>query len=395
VDSPLTAFDLSQLRRRSSLKWRRYPEDVLPMWVAEMDTPLAEPIAAALRTAIELGDTGYPDPTDLIQAFRGFVERRFGWAVPAERIAPVADVMRGAVEALKLVLRPGSTVVVNPPVYPPFFGFLADAGFRVGLAPLTTAGRLDPEELDNALRVARAEAGPDGTVGYLLSSPHNPTGVVHSPAELAQVAERAAQYRARVVVDEIHAPVTLAGAVHTPYLSLPGTADAFALWSASKGWNLAGLKAAVLVAGDGLATDDLGRLSPFVEHGLTHFGALAHAAAFRDGDEWLAALLAGLSANRDRLGELLATGLPGIAWNPPAATFLAWLDCRGLGWIEDPAEVFLRAGKVALMSGPGFGLGGSGFARLNFGTSPAVLADGVARLVGAVQADAGGSAGRA
>lgn len=385
MDNPLSAYTLTQLRERTSIKWREYPPDVLPMWVAEMDTAMAEPIAATLRTAIERGDTGYPHAADLIAAFRGFIERRYQWAVPADRIKLAPDVMRAAMAALKLVLRPDSTVIVNPPVYPPFYGFLADHGFRVGWAPLGADGRLDLDRLRDAFRTARTEGGPTATIGYLLSSPHNPTGVVHHRSELTAVADMAAEYRIRVVVDEIHAPVTLGGAIHLPYLSLPGTGTAFAAWSASKAWNLAGLKAALLVAGDGPAVDDLGRLSILVEHGATHFGALAHAAAFRDGEPWLAVLLSGLTANRDRLAELLATQLPTIGWHPPDATFLAWLDCRALGWTEDPAEVFRRDGAVALVSGLGFGIGGDGFARLNFGTSQQILAEGVARLATAVK----------
>jgi cystathionine beta-lyase len=187
----------------------------------------------------------------------------------------------------------------------------------------------------------------------------------------------------RVVSDEIHAPLVLAGAEFVPYLSLPGTGSGFALLSSTKAWNLAGLKAAVAVAGSE-ATGDLARLPEEVWHGASHIGVLAHTAALRSGGAWLDALLDGLDANRRLLADLLAEHLPDVVHRPPSGTYLAWLDCRALELGDDPASVFLERARVALVPGPDFGTGGAGHVRLNLATSPAILAEAVTRMAGAV-----------
>ncbi|MEV4927839.1 MalY/PatB family protein [Streptomyces roseoverticillatus] len=378
---PLRRLSLGELRRRTSAKWRAYPPDVLPLWVAEMDVMPAAPVARALTEAVALGDTGYASGTAYAEALDAFARKRWGWdGVAVERTATVADVMRGSVEMLKLVTGAGDAVVVNPPVYPPFFGFLEHEDRRVAEAPLGPDGRLDTGALEAAFR--RAAAG-GRRAAYLLCNPHNPTGTVHTRAELAAVAELAGAYGIRVVADEIHAPLVLPGAEYVPYLSVPGAEDAFALLSASKAWNLAGLKAAVAVAGPA-AADDLARLPGIVSHGPSHFGVLAHTAALRDGVEWLDAVLAGLDENRRLLGELLERHLPGVRYLRPEGTYLAWLDCRALGLGDDPAAVFLERGRVALTGGLPFRTGGAGHVRLNFATSPELLTEAVRRMAATV-----------
>jgi cystathionine beta-lyase len=185
------------------------------------------------------------------------------------------------------------------------------------------------------------------------------------------------------VADEIHAPLVLPGAVFTPYLSVPGAESGFSVLSASKAWNLAGLKAAVAVAGPA-ATEDLVRLPFWVKEGPSHVGVLAHIAALRDATDWLDALLGGLDENRRLLTGLVAERLPGVVYHPGDGTYLAWLDCRALDLGDDPAAVFLERGRVALSSGPSFGTGGAGHARLNFGTSPELLTEAVARMATAL-----------
>ncbi|WP_137022846.1 aminotransferase class I/II-fold pyridoxal phosphate-dependent enzyme, partial [Streptomyces albus] len=216
---PLRRLTLADLRRRTSMKWRTYEPDVLPLWVAEMDVPLAEPVAEALTEAVRLGDTGYPAGTVYADALRDFARHRWDWDFPASRTALVPDVMLGIVEVLKLVTGPGDAVVVNCPVYPPFYQFVRHLGRRVIEAPLDAAGRLDPAALESAF--ARATEG-GRRAAYLLCSPHNPTGTVHTEDELADVAARAAARGVRVVADEIHAPLVLPGARHVPYLTVPG-----------------------------------------------------------------------------------------------------------------------------------------------------------------------------
>ncbi len=380
MDNPFLALDLPQLRRRRSLKWRLYDPDVLPLWVAEMDVLPPDAVRAAVVEALDLGDTGYPFAQDYAEAMAAFAQRRWAWALDPRTARLVPDVMLGIVEVLKLVTGPGDTVVVNPPVYPPFAQFVGHLGRRVVEAPLGGDGRLDLTVLDRTLAEA-ARSG--GRTAYLLCNPHNPTGTVHTPAELTAAGEAAERHGARVVVDEIHAPIVHEGASFTPFLSLPVGAGAFALLSASKAFNLAGMKAALAVAGPE-AVPELSRMPEEVGHGATHLGVLAQAAALRDGDAWLEAVLAGLDENRRLLGRLLAEALPEVAYRPPQGTYLAWLDCRGLDLGDDPAAVFLERGRVALSAGPPFGSGGEGHARLNLATSPTVIEQAVERMRRAV-----------
>ena len=390
--NPLEQLRIDQLRQRTSMKWRAHPADVLPLWVAEMDVPLAEPIADALNLAVSRGDTGYPlGGRAYAEALAGFAARRWGWdGLCVERTAIVPDVMLGIVEVLKLVTEPGDTVVVNAPVYPPFYAFVTHADRRIVEARLGAAGRVDLGTLDAAFRSSRKT---NQRVAYLLSNPHNPTGAVHSEDELAGIAALAREHRVRVISDEIHAPLILAGASFTPYLSVGGTENAFAVTSASKAWNLAGLKAALVIAGLE-AADDLARMPEEVGHGPSHLGVLAHTAALNEGDAWLDALLAGLSANRNLLGQLIAEHLPLVGYIPPEGTYMAWLDCRALGLDEPggadgpgivtelagPARAFLDQVRVALSSGHVFGSGGAGHVRLNFATSQAVLTEALTRM---------------
>ncbi|MDQ0688142.1 cystathionine beta-lyase [Streptomyces achromogenes] len=375
--NPLNALTLDLLRRRTSMKWRTHPSDVLPLWVAEMDVPLAEPVVRAVTRALTLGDTGYPSGTAYARALAEFAAKRWGWdGLAVERTAIVPDVMLGVVEMLKLVTAPGDAVVVNPPVYPPFFAFVAHMDRRIAEAPLGADGRLDLDVLEQAYR--RAVAG-GGRAAHLLCSPHNPTGTVHTARELAAVAALADRYGVRVVADEIHAPLAAPDGDFVPYLAVPGAQNGLSLMSASKGWNLAGLKAALAIAGPDAAAD-LARMPEEVGHGPSHVGVLAHTAALSEGTAWLDALLAGLDDNRRLLTALLAEHLPGVGYRPGGATYLAWLDCRALGLGDDPAAVFLERGRVALSPGPDFGTGGAGHVRLNLATSPEILTEGVRRM---------------
>lgn len=389
--NPLTQLTLEQLRRRTSVKWRTFAPDVLPLWVAEMDVHLAPAVVDALHRAIELGDTGYANPTAYAEAFGEFAAQRWGWTdFHPGRTAVVPDVMLGIVEVLRLVTDPGDAVVVCSPVYPPFYAFVTHAGRRVVEAPLGADLRMDPAALDEAFRRARDHGS---RPAFLLCNPHNPTGVVPHRAELQVVADLAGRHGVRVISDEIHAPLALPGAAVTPYLTVAGSQDAFAVTSASKAWNLAGLKAALAVAGPHAAAD-LARMPEEVSHGPSHLGVIAHTAALRMGGEWLDGLLDGLHTNRTLLEELLADHLPTVGYRRPESTYLAWLDCRPFGLHTDrpggepgvvsevagPAKMFLDRARVALSSGHAFGTGGAGFVRLNFATSPAILTDAVVRM---------------
>jgi cysteine-S-conjugate beta-lyase len=378
LHAPPTAslFDdlsLDELRARRSVKWTRYPPDVLPAWVAEMDFPLAPPVHAALVDAVERDDTGYASSGGLPEAFAAFAAARFGWTVDPARTLLVADIMSGVAEVVRASTAPGDRVVVNPPVYPPFFSSVGDVGREVAEAPLTHDWRLDLDALE------RAFAG--GAHVYLLCNPHNPTGTVFTRDELAAVAELAAHHEVLVVSDEVHAPMTLPGSTHTPYLTV---ADGLALVSASKAWNVAGLKSALVVAGSEQTAAELGRIPAHVSYHAGHLGVIAAVAAFGEGGTWLDALVAHLDTQRRRLAELLAAELPSVRLVVPEAGYLAWLDCRELGLGDDPSAAFLERGRVALSPGPTFGAEGKGFARLNFATSGALLAEAVRRMASAL-----------
>ena len=377
--TPLQALPLEQLRRRSSTKWRKYPPEVLPLFVAETDYPPAPAITRALARAVELGDTGYtpPDP-GIARAYADFALRRFGWTVNPSHVRTTCDVMMGVVEILRRVTSPGDRVVVTPPVYPPFYECIPEAGAVVERVPLIdtgTAWDLDLRGIEGALaRGARA---------VLLCNPHNPTGTVHSRQTLAALAELAARFDATVVSDEIHAPLTHAGQRFTPFLDASPTAArvGYTLASASKAFNLAGLKCALMVTADDATAAVVRGLPDEVEWRTGLFGAIAGVAAFApESDGWLDALLAALDHNRQLLARLLAEHVPQARYRIPDAGFLAWVDLSALGWGDNPAVRIRRDADVALHLGPLFGEEGRGHVRINFGCSPEVLREAVERI---------------
>ena len=370
---------LHELRRRSSTKWRTYPDDVLPLFVAELDFPLAEPITDVLAQAVARGDTGYtpPDP-GIRDAFAAYARRRWDWEVVPQRVRSTGDVMMGVVELLRRVIAPGEGVVITPPVYPPFGDCIEEAGGVVQRVPLSDTGeawRLDLPGLEAAFAA--------GARAMLLCNPHNPTGTVHAREDLAALAGRADRYGVTVISDEIHAPLTQPGVSFTPYLAASPTAarHGFAVTSASKTYNLAGLKCAVMVAGCDETAAVLSALPAEVEWRTGLFGALANVAAFGpESDAWLASLLAALDENRRLLGDLLAEHLPSARYRMPEAGFLAWVDLTDLGWGENPAATILREAKVALHYGPAFGEEGAGHVRINIGCAPEVLREAIERI---------------
>lgn len=391
VANPLERFTEAELRaQRTSVKWHAFPPDVLPLWVAEQDSELAEPVVRAVVEAMQRSDTGYvASGQPYAEALASFARDRWGWdGIDPAHTAIVPDVMIGVTEMLRLVTQPGDNVVVNCPVYPPFYSFVRSMHRTIVEAPLSAEHRLDPDTLTRAF--AAATAGGQHAA-YLLCSPHNPTGTLHTAAELEMVADLAEEFGVRVIADEIHAPLVYAGNTFVPYLSVPGGERGLSLMSASKGWNLAGLKAALAIAGP-VAAEDLARLPEEVGHGASHLAVHAHVAAYRDGGLWLDGLLAGLDANRHLLADLLAEHLPTVGYRVPEATYLAWLDCRALG-VPDPvakpglvtlsvgpAAMFAERAKVGLSAGTAFGPGGSGHVRLNMATSQAILTEAIERM---------------
>jgi cysteine-S-conjugate beta-lyase len=370
-----------RLRRRRSEKWRLHPPDVLPAFIAEMDYDLAEPVLAALRAAVDLSDCGYATPGGLGETFAAFAAARHGWAVDPGRVHLVPDVMAGVDAILALATEPGDGVVINTPVYPPFFAHIAGGRRRVVEVPLVrAAGRW---ELDFAGLEAAFAAG---ARGYLLCNPHNPTGRVFSADDLGRIASLAQAYGVIVLADEIHASLTLPGARHTPFVSLGGAAaeQGVTLASASKAFNVAGLKGAVAVAGSAAGQRLLARLPASCQYGAGLFGVLASLAAWSSAGDWLDALLVQLDHARTEFGRLLSERLPEAGYAPPEASYLAWVDCTRLGLGPEPAQAFLDRGRVALGRGLDFGPPGDGFVRVTIGTSSALLAGIVDRMAAAV-----------
>lgn len=374
----VAADPLALLRTRTSMKWRSHPDDVLPMFVAEMDFPLAEPIAEALIAAVRRSDTGYVAPVNpLGEAFAAFAGRRWGWRVDPDQVATTTDVSVAIVETIRRAITPGDQVVINPPVYPPFFDLLPEAGARTAEVPLLhaqTGWTLDLEGLEAAFAA--------GARAYLLCNPQNPIGRPHSVEDLTAVAELAARFDVTVISDEVHAPLTHTDGAFTPFLTVsPAAAEhGVCVTSASKAWNIAGLKCALMVTASERMRRLVAGMPEEVGWRTGQFGLIASVAAYQDGLPWLDGVVAALESNRALLAALLDAQLPGVGYEQPQAGYLAWLDLRALGWGDDPSVTGLERGKVALHPGPMFGTQGRGFARLNFGCSPEVLAEAVSRL---------------
>jgi cystathionine beta-lyase len=380
-----SAFDqlsLTELRRRQSSKWRMFPADVLPAFVAEMDFLLAPPVATALAEAVAIGDTGYAIQTpELGQALSGFARDRFEWDVNPADVTLLPDVMNGVREVLSVALKPGDGVVINTPVYPPFFRYIAQAGCQVVEVPLEEGFggyQLDLDALERAFK--------SGARGYLLCNPHNPTGRVFARAELQVVADLAERYGVTVFADEIHAPLVLAGARHTSFLSLGGAAAELGavFISASKAWNIPGLKCAQVVVASDAMRSVVKRLPEGIASRAGNLGIIASIAAYREGGPWLDELLEVIDRNRHLLRDLLAEQLPPVRMGPPQGGYLAWLDCRGLGLNQEPVDFFLEHARVALGRGPNFGAPGVGHVRITMATTEDILRSIVERMHAAV-----------
>ncbi|MFZ3415520.1 MalY/PatB family protein [Arthrobacter sp. 3Tela_A] len=370
---------LDVLRRRTSAKWRTHPDDVLPLFVAEMDYPLAPPVARAMIERIEASDVGYVSgPGPVGPAFAGFADRRWDWEVDPEDVRTTTDVSVAIVETLRQVLDPGDEVIITPPVYPPFFDLPLEAGGKIREVPLLQdddAGwSLDLDGLETAFAA--------GARALLLCNPHNPLGLVHPKETLDAVARLAARYGATVVSDEIHAPLVHSPEVFTPFLSVSEEArtHGVCVTAASKGWNIAGSKCALMIASAPETRLLLDEMPEEVGFRTSILGLHGTAAAYAEGEAWLDGVLAVLASNRELLRELLAAELPGVGYRMPDASYLAWLDMRSLGWGTDPAEYALEKARVALEPGLKFGTAGAGCVRLNFGCAPEVLEEAIHRL---------------
>ena len=360
--------DLSdeQLRARGGIKWTYAPPDILPAWVAETDLGIAPVVTEAVREAVERGDFGYPpldQHTAVPEAFAAYAQGHWAWTVDPAHVVLVGDVMAGVLLALK-TLCDNAPVLVPTPTYPPFLDIVPLAGRELVTVPL------DPAAPEATLDLERIGAGlAAGARTVLLCNPHNPWGRAFRRDELEGLRDVVTRYDARVVSDDIHAPLVLPGAVHVPYASLEGTAEhVTTVLSASKAWNVPGLKCAQLVAGTPTDTARLRAIPHVANHGVSTLGIAANLAAYRDGQPWLDAFVARLDANRELFAELVRRDLPHARHRRLEATYLAWLDVRAYGR-PDPAHTALKQGRVMVNEGRTFGPGGEGHVRVNLATS--------------------------
>jgi cystathionine beta-lyase len=354
---------------------------VLPAWVAETDYALDPRITEALQRAVRDEMVGYPAPRPgarLAEALAGFAARSWSWELDPGRVVLTGDVMAG----IRLVLETlcdRAPVIVPTPAYPPFLDVAQLTGRQLVQVPL------DPDSPVAVLDLERIEAELSaGARTVILCNPHNPWGRAFSRAELEALRDVVTRYGARVISDEIHGPLVLPGAEHVPYLTIEGTAShATTVLSASKAWNVPGLKCAQIIAGTAKDAAALAGVPLVANHGVSPLGIVANTVAFAECEPWLKAFIQRIDEQRTLLAELLALRLPKARLRPVEATYLAWLDLRAYGF-DEPAKICLARGDVMLNEGTAFGEAGAGHARVTLATSPQRLTEVVHRLTTAL-----------
>lgn len=378
---------LEQLREREAGKWRRYPADVLPAFVADMDFAVAPAVQQVASRLVEHGDYGYgmteEDGERVAAAFARRMHARYAWEVDPELTVCPVDVVQGLTASVIAFSQPGDGLVVQTPIYPPFLKVAAETGRRVVENPLVDDGERFTVDVDG-LRSAV-----DGrTTMILLCNPHNPTGRVFTRGELEAIAAVAVERDIVIVSDEIHAELLYPGQRHIPMASLgPQVAErTVTLNSASKAFNIAGLRCSVASCGSAKLRSRFASAIP--DHLLgrpSRFGIEATVAAWTGGEEWLGQVLAYLERNRQRV-ETAASEIAGVRHHPPEGTYLAWLDCTRLELpAASPYEFFLEQAKVALSDGAEFGRPGDGCVRLNFATSAEILEQILDRITSSIR----------
>jgi cystathionine beta-lyase len=379
----LRAHELSELRTHRSQKWREFPADVLPLPVAEMDFPVAEPIRNTLRNMIDKSDLGYLGAIpEMGKAFSAFATHRWGWKLDPNQVRIAADVGVGVVEVLRVITQPGDKILINSPVYPNFWTWIKETHLVDVDVPLIhqdqeTEGSfwaLDWEGIEKAYA--------SGIKAHLLCNPHNPLGRMFSREELSRFAELAHKYGVIVLSDEIHAPLTYEESNFIPFLTLSDQARqvGITITAASKGWNIAGLKCAIIVTEDEKLHERLNAIAPATHYRASLLGAFATVTAFEEGEPWLDALMAQLEINRHLVTDLIERFTPRVGYHLPRCSYLAWLDLSQFNLGEDPAAILVEKAKVAFVPGVRFGKQSNQFVRLNFATSPEILEEAFARL---------------
>ena len=375
-------FDFDTLpdrRSTESAKWRVYAEDVLPMWVADMDFRSPEPVMTALRDRVAHGVFGYPMPQDsLKEAVVDWLDRRHGWSVDPEHVLFIPGVVTAFNLAAHAVAQPGDGVLVQTPTYGPFLK-VAENVKLVQQENELIRGEDDQYTLD----LDDFEAAIDEkTRIFMLYNPQNPTGRVFRKDELEAMAEICLRHNVLICADEIHHDLVYPGNQHIPVASLSPeiAANTITLLAPSKTFNIAGLKASVAV----IENDKLRAQYEAAKQGLVGWvnllGQVAMQTSYEQGEGWLDALLTYLESNRNYTLDFVNEQLPGVSMAKPEGTYLAWLDCREMEVEGKPCDFFLEKGHVAMNDGAWFGKGGDGHVRFNFGAPRALVADALDRM---------------
>lgn len=377
--------ELPDRKNSESVKWHYFPEDALPMWVADMDFVSPEPVVRALQDRVAQGVFGYAgDLPGLRDVIVERLARLYHWEISPQDLVFIPGVVTGFNLAAHAFTDDGEGVLIQPPVYMPFL----DVGKNVrGIcqeAQLSASSdgyyRVDWDAFERAIT-------PD-TRMFLLCNPHNPVGRVYTRPELERMAEICLRRGLVVCSDEIHCDLVYSGHRHIPIASIsPEIAqNTITLMAPSKTYNIAGLSCSIAV----IQNPELRKRYIQAEQGLVHgvnlLGLVASKAAYAEGQEWLDQLLAYLEGNRDFLCAFVAERLPGIKMFCPEATYLAWLDCREAGIEGQTSDFFLKKARVAVNDGVAFGSGGEGFVRLNFGCPRSMLVDALERIEAALRA---------
>ena len=364
----------------NSQKWERFDEDVLPLWVADMDFVSPEPVVRALQERVAHGIFGYPDASavpELYEAVQARLSTLYGWDVASEDILFLPGVVTGFNMACHAIGEAGDGVLVQPPVYSHFLSAPGSAGRACQCAEVTLDGRryeIDFDLFEGAIA--------DRTRLFLFCNPHNPVGRVYTPGELGKLAEICLRHDVVICSDEIHCDLVFSGHRHTPIATLaPEIARrTITLMAPSKTFNIAGLKCSfAVVQNPGLKARFCASRKGLVSS-VNLLGYTAALVAYREGHEWLEQVLVYLEANRDLLRQYVAVHLPGVRMVDLEGTYLAWLDCRDTPIADRPAVFFLEEARVALNEGETFGPGGAGFARLNFACPRSTLVQALERM---------------
>lgn len=385
TDSNVQAPSLAKLLTHHSEKWRGFDRDVLPLPVAEMDFPVADPIRAVLAEMVAQSDLGYLGSVpELAAGFAKFASERWNWSVDTSQVGVAADVGVGVVEVLRVFTKPGDTILINSPVYQNFYNWINETHLTKVDVPFTRTGPQSESENPWQLDLDEVEkAYAAGLKVHLICSPHNPLGRVFSKDELTRIADMAKKYGVLVISDEIHAPLTFTEKSFIPFLTISDNARevGITITAASKGWNIAGLKCAIIISHNDAIKTKLDEMPLAVHFRASILGAFASAAAFADGGVWLDSVMKQLDHNRFLIRDLLTAKLPSVKYHIPHNSYLAWLDLESLNLGENPTQTLLEKGRVAFNPGHSYGAQCSQYVRLNFATSPEIITEAIDRIV--------------